>query len=58
LLRSHANLALKEAKKRGKNQVWLYAGHATNGDATSATAQDGAAKHERRGGDSGAAGAN
>ncbi len=26
LLRSHANLALKEAKKRGKNQVWLYSG--------------------------------
>ncbi len=26
LLRSRANLALKEAKKRGKNQVWLYSG--------------------------------
>ncbi|MGE3173156.1 MAG: GGDEF domain-containing protein [Planctomycetota bacterium] len=28
LLRSRANLALKEAKKRGKNQVWLYSGEA------------------------------
>lgn len=26
LLRSRANLALKEAKQRGKNQVWLYSG--------------------------------
>jgi diguanylate cyclase (GGDEF)-like protein len=26
ILRSRANLALKEAKKRGKNQVWLYSG--------------------------------
>ena len=59
LLRSHANLALKEAKKRGKNQVWLYAGHAPTGDTATATAQDGAAKVERgRNGDSGAAGAN
>ncbi len=27
LLRSRANHALKEAKRRGKNHVWLYAGH-------------------------------
>jgi len=26
MLRSHANHALKEAKRRGKNQVWLYTG--------------------------------
>ena len=38
MLRSRANIALKEAKRRGKNQVWLYAGQTagatapTNGD--------------------------
>lgn len=31
VLRSRANLALKEAKKRGKNQVWLWSGQATPG---------------------------
>ena len=30
MLRSRANLALKEAKRRGKNQVWLYAGQSAS----------------------------
>lgn len=47
LLRSRANHALKEAKRRGKNQVWLYAGHATNGDG-SATAEASATNDRRR----------
>jgi predicted signal transduction protein with EAL and GGDEF domain len=28
-LRRRANLALKEAKKRGKNRIWLYSGGET-----------------------------
>ncbi len=34
ILRSRANLALKEAKKRGKNQVWLYSGQPASGEGT------------------------
>ncbi len=35
MLRSRANLALKEAKRRGKNQVWLYAGQGASPTAPS-----------------------
>jgi len=38
-LRRHANRALHEAKRRGKNQVWLYSGSEQGGvDATSESA--------------------
>jgi two-component system, cell cycle response regulator len=47
LLRSRANHALKEAKRRGKNQVWLYAGQSTNGDG-SATAEASNSNDRRR----------
>lgn len=43
ILRSRANLALKEAKKRGKNQVWLYSGPAPSSSTTSADPQGGGA---------------
>src|SRR5262249_30786762 len=31
ILRSNANKALQEAKRRGKNQVWLFAGNGDGG---------------------------
>ncbi len=36
-LRRHANKALQEAKRRGKNQVWLYS-HASDSDEASGQA--------------------
>lgn len=48
MLRSRANHALKEAKRRGKNQVWLYAGHGSGTEAA-APSETIAANDRRRG---------
>lgn len=52
ILRSRANLALKEAKKRGKNQVWLYSGPAPSNPAPSSPS----ASAEPEGGEAATAG--